>query len=281
MFAPEQTTDEELSSTAVMDRLIADRGDIFDEFHFMARECPRTVNLIRRSAGYVHQYENQTTPDQQLSCQMRELIALCQLCAQGDDRFAANHVRRLYRMGVTNRVMLEAAEAYAAVVGNSTIPHVAQAILTGNSPDYPYGVLPPGGEPAALVPFAELALGRAKTRPENESLLNTPEWQYVATIDPELAQRAADFVDHCLLPDGADDELLGPGPRELLAIAALCVRGEVDLAAQHIRRAYAYGMNRRQVLEAISCVLPMTGAVSIQLGARAMQRAEQSGADRG
>ena len=101
-----------------------------------------------------------------------------------------------------------------------------------------------------------------------------PEWQYIATIDPELARRAAEFVDHCLLPDGAKDELLGPGPRELLAIAALCVRGEVDIAAQHIRRAYAYGMNRHQVLEAISCVLPMTGAISLQIGARALQAAD-------
>ena len=272
MFAAEQSGD------AVMKDLIADRGDIFDEFHFMARERPVTVNLIRRSAGYVHQYENQTTPKQQLSCQMRELIALCQLCAQGDDRFAANHVRRLYRMGTTNKVMLEAAEAYAAAVGNSVIPHVAQAILTGNSPDYPFGVLPPGGEPAKLLPFPELSQGRSHTPAENESLLNTPEWKYIAAIDPELAQRAADFVDHCLLPGGPKEELLGPGPRELLAIAALCVRGEIDLAAQHIRRAYAWGMNRFQVLEAISCVLPMTGAVSIQLGARAMQLAEQTAA---
>ena len=258
----------------VMQELIADRGDIFDEFHFMARERPVTVNLIRRSAGYVHQYENQTTPKQQLSCQMRELIALCQLCAQGDDRFAANHVRRLYRMGVTNKVMLEAAEAYAAAVGNSVIPHVAQAILTGNSADYPFGVLPPGGEPDKLLPFAELSIGRTRTSNGDEGLLATPEWKYIEAIDPELAQRAAAFVDHCLLPGGARDELLGPGPRELLAIAALCVRGEIDLAAQHIRRAYAWGMNRFQVLEAISCVLPMTGAVSLQLGARAMQMAE-------
>ena len=119
MFAQENGGDS--AADAVMKSLIADRGDIFDEFHFMARERPETVNLLRSSNGYVHQYENQTTPRQQLSCQMRELIALCQLCAQGDDRFAANHVRRLYRLGVTNRVMLEAAEAYAAVTGGSTI----------------------------------------------------------------------------------------------------------------------------------------------------------------
>ena len=95
MFAPGKTGDP--AADSVMQALIADRGDIFDEFHFMARERPVTVNLMRSSAGYVHHYENQTTPEQQLSGPMRELIALCQLCAQGDDRFAANHVRRLYR----------------------------------------------------------------------------------------------------------------------------------------------------------------------------------------
>ena len=272
MFPPGKTGDA--AADAVMQALIADRGDIFDEFHFMARERPATVNLLRRSNGYVHQYENQAKPGQELSCQMRELIALCQLCAQGDDRFAPNHVRRLYRLGVTNKVMLEAAEAYAAITGGSTIPHVAQAILTGSSPDYPFGVLPPGGEPAKLVPFAELSLGRSYKPVQDEGLLNTPEWRYIATIDPELASRAAEFVDHCLLPDGATDELLGPGPRELLAIAALCVRGEVEIATQHIRRAYAYGMNRHQVMEAISCVLPMTGAISLQIGARALQAAD-------
>ena len=102
-------------------------------------------------------------------------------------------------------------------------------------------------------------------------LLNTPEWQYVAALDPELARRAAHWVDHCLLPDGAAGELLGPGPRELIAVAALCARGEVEFAAQHIRRAYRCGMSCLQVLEAISCVLPMTGALTVQIGVRAMQ----------
>jgi alkylhydroperoxidase/carboxymuconolactone decarboxylase family protein YurZ len=275
MAAADEINEGNLSPETVMARFVAERGDIFEEFHFMAREMPETVNLVRRTAGYVHFYENQTTADQELSGPMRELIALCQLCAQGDDRFAANHVRRLYRMGVTNRAMFEAAAGIAPIVGWSTISHVAQAILTANKPEYPYGVLPPGGEPATLTPFPELSLGRECTATPGASLLDTPEWKYVAEIDPELARRAAAFVDHCLLPHGAKDELLGPGPRELVAIAALCVRGEVDLAAQHIRRAYACGMNRRQVLEAISCVLPMTGAITVQIGARAMQQAHQ------
>jgi hypothetical protein len=51
----------------------------------------------------------------------------------------------------------------------------------------------------------------------------------------------------------------------------------VDVAAQHICRAYDYGMSRRQVLEAISSIVPMTGMVSMQLGLRAIQLAERSG----
>ena len=117
-------------------------------------------------------------------------------------------------------------------------------------------------------------MGRDKAGVAGESLLNTPEWQYVAKLEPELARRAATWVDHCLLPDGAKDELLVPGPRELIAIAALCARGEVEFAAQHIRRAYRYGLSKLQVLEAISCVLPMTGALTVQIGVRAMQMAE-------
>jgi hypothetical protein len=50
----------------------------------------------------------------------------------------------------------------------------------------------------------------------------------------------------------------------------------VDIAADHIRRAYDCGMSRRQVLEAICCVVPMTGMVSAQYGARAMKLAEEA-----
>ena len=76
----------------------------------------------------------------------------------------------------------------------------------------------------------------------------------------------------------ADDEpetILGPGPRELIAIAALCTRGEVELAAQHMRRAYDYGMTRRQVLDAICCVVPMSGMTSATLGLRAMRLSDE------
>ena len=122
-----------------------------------------------------------------------------------------------------------------------------------------------------MTPFPELQAGRDAAGNADAGLLNTPEWQYVAALDAELARRAARWVDHCLLPDGAAGELLGPGPRELISVAALCARGEVEFAAQHIRRAYRCGMSRLQVLEAISCVLPMTGALTVQIGVRAMQ----------
>lgn len=270
-----ENNEGELSPDEVMKRFAAERGDLFEEFHLFAREAPDTLNHVRRLAGYVHFYENQTSPDQNLSGPMRELIATCQLCAQNDDRFAPNHVRRLYRMGVTNRVIFEAGAAIAPVVGWSTIAHVAQAILTANDPKYPYGELPPGGAPKQLLVFPELVLGRNAPGPRGESLLATPEWRYISGIDPELARRAVAFVDHCLVAGGANDELLGPGARELIAIAALCVRGEADIAAHHIRRAYAYGVTKLQVLEAISCVLPMTGALTVQIGARAMQQADR------
>mgnify|MGYP003347245740 CR=1 FL=1 len=262
---------EDMSAEAVIARAIARRGEIFEEFKLLARESPRTYDLISKTAGYMHHYAGEEGAAQKLSGTMRELIALCQLCAKGDDRFAANHVRRLWQRGVTNKVMVEAATAIAPIVGWSTIAHVTLAMLTATDPAYPFGKIPPGGAPTVLAPFPELHMGRNKTTLGNDSLLNTPEWQYVASLEPELAHRAAQWVDHCLLPDGANDELLGPGPRELIAIAALCARGEVEFAAQHIRRAYRCGMSKLQVLEAISCVLPMTGALTVQIGVRAMQ----------
>jgi alkylhydroperoxidase/carboxymuconolactone decarboxylase family protein YurZ len=274
MAAPE----EDMSPDAVIARAIARRGEIFDEFRLLATEAPRTYDLISRTAGYMHHYKGSEGAKQQLSGSMRELIALCQLASKGDERFAANHVRRLYGRGVTNQLMFEAAAAIAPVVGWSTIAHVAMAILTANDPAYPYGKLPPDGAPKTLTPFPELDIGRDKPDAAGESLLDTPEWRYVAELEPALAKAAAGWVDHCLLPDGAHDERLGPGPRELIAIAALCARGEVELAAQHIRRAYRYGLSKLQVLEAISCVLPMTGAITVQIGVRAMWLAEKPSA---
>ena len=267
----DEDSHEDMSAEAVIARAIARRGEIFDEFRLLAQESPHTYDLISKTAGYMHHYAGEEGAGQNLSGTMRELIALCQLCAKGDDRFAANHVRRLWQRGVTNKVMVEAATSIAPIVGWSTIAHVTLAILTADDPAYPFGKRPADGAPKTLTAFPELQLGRDPAGNVDAGLLQTPEWQYVAALDAELARRAARWVDHCLLPDGATGELLGPGPRELIALAALCARGEVEFAAQHIRRAYRCGMSRLQVLEAISCVLPMTGALTVQIGVRAMQ----------
>ncbi len=274
------TDSADLNPEAILARATAARGDIFPEWKPIAYALPQTYDLINRTGSYLHQYHGQSPEEQALSGPMRELIAIPALCAKGDIRHSANHVRRLYRMGVTNKVLLEAASAFGTVVGWSSMTFVSLAILEANNPDYPFGKLPEGGEPKELLPFPELKMGRSRKSKgkgkENESLLDTPEWRYAAGIDPELARRCAAFVDHCLAAGGAQDELLGPGPRELIAIAALCTRGEVGLAAQHILRAYDYGMTRRQVLEAISCVLPMSGMVTGQLGWRTMRLADKT-----
>jgi alkylhydroperoxidase/carboxymuconolactone decarboxylase family protein YurZ len=237
---------------------------------------PMTYHLINQTVSYLHQYHGQQTESGQLSRQMRELIAIPALCAKGDLRHAPNHIRRMYREGLTNKALFEGAAAYASVVGWASLTYVSLAIEQANSPDYPFGKLPPGGEPKVLAPFPEMAQGRTRRNTAKESLSEMAEWRYAAEIDPELARRASAFVDHCMTADGAHDSILGPGPRALIAVAALCSRGEVDLAAQHMRRAYDYGMTKRQVLDAICCVVPMTGMVSATLGLRAMMLADSA-----
>ncbi|HKA40502.1 MAG TPA: carboxymuconolactone decarboxylase family protein [Burkholderiales bacterium] len=265
---------QDMSPDAVIARATAARGDIFPEWKILAHSSPQTYDLVTRTGGYFHQYHGQTTGEQQLSGPMRELIATPALCAKGDFRHAPNHIRRMYRMGLTNRVIMEAAAAFSTVSGWSTMANVGYAIMEANSAGYPYGSLPDGGEPKELTPFPELSIGRVRRSGGGAAALDAPEWRYASGIDAELARRAAAWLDHCLLADGARDELLGPGPRELIVVAALCIRGEIDLIAQHIRRAYGCGMTRRQVLEAISAVIPMSGMVSAQLGLRAMRMAD-------
>jgi len=264
----------DLSPEAVLARATKARGDIFPEWKPVAYAIPKTYHLINETVSYLHQYHGQAESAGRLSTQMRELIAIPALCAKGDLRHAPNHVRRAYRLGLTDKALFEAATAYAVVSGwASSILQMSLTIAEANSPDYPFGQLPPGGEPKELVPFPEMKMGRARKSTNNESMADAPEWRYAAGIDPELARRAAAWVDHCLLDDAAH-EVLGPGPRALIAIAALCVRGEIEIAASHVRRAYDYGMTKRHVLDAICCVIPMTGMVTAQLGLRAMQLAE-------
>jgi len=268
----------DLSPEAVLARAANARGDIFPEWKILAYASPQTYDLVTYTGGYFHKYHGESSEEQQLSGPMRELIATPALCSKGDYRHAPNHIRRMYRMGLTNRVIMEAAAAFSTVTGWATIANTGYAIMEANNPDYGFGTLPEGGEPKALTPFPELEMGRTRKRAADETLADTPEWRYAVTIDAELARRATSWVDHCMLSGGARDELLGPGPRELIVTAALCTRGEVDLAVQHICRAYDYGMTRRQVLEAISSIVPMTGMVSMQLGLRAMRLAERRAA---
>lgn len=264
----------DLSPEAVLARATAARGDIFPEWKTLVYASPKTYHLINETVSYLHQYHGQQAAEGQLSVQMRELIAIPALCAKGDLRHAPNHIRRMYREGLTNKALFEGAAAYASIVGWASLTCVSLAIEQANSADYPFGKLPPGGEPQKLKPFPEMTLGRARTRAANHSLADTDEWRYATTIDAELARRAAAFVDHCVNNDDESGTILGPGPRALIVIAALCTRGEVDLATQQMRRAYDYGMTRRQVLEAICCVVPMTGMVSATLGLRAMRIAD-------
>jgi alkylhydroperoxidase/carboxymuconolactone decarboxylase family protein YurZ len=265
---------EDLSPEAVLARATAARGDIFPEWKPLAYASPRTYHLINQTVSYLHGYHGQEGASEQLSGPMRELIAIPALCAKGDLRHAPNHVRRAYRLGLTNKALFEGAAAYASVIGWSSMTFMSLAIMEANHPLYPYGQLPPGGEPRELTPFPEMRMGRTRAGTANESLADAPEWRYASGIDAELVRRATAFIDHCLGADGAQDVILGPGPRELIAIAALCTRGEVEIAVGHIRRAYDYGMTRRHVLEAICCVLPMTGVVTGQIGLRAMQLAD-------
>ncbi len=259
---------------AILARATAARGDIFPEWKTVVYASPKTYHLINQTVSYLHQYHGQAATSGQLSVQMRELISIPALCSKGDLRHAPNHIRRMYREGLTNKALFEGAAAFASVVGWASLTYVSLAIEQANSADYPFGKLPPGGEPKELMPFAEMLLGRTRKAGSGDSLADTEEWRYAATIDSELARRAAAFVDHCVAADNADETILGPGPRELIVIAALCTRGEVEMAAQHIRRAYACGMTRRQVLDAICCVVPMTGMVSATLGLRAMRLAD-------
>jgi alkylhydroperoxidase/carboxymuconolactone decarboxylase family protein YurZ len=268
---------DDLSPEAILARATKARGDIFPEWRPVVQALPTTYHLVNETVSYLHQYHGQAENTERLSAPMRELIAIPALASKGDLRHAPNHIRRAYRLGLTNRAILEGASAYATVVGWSSLTFVSLAIMQANDPLYPYGQLPEGGEPKTLTPFPEMTLGRSRRGKRAETMAEMPEWRYAAKIDPELARRAAAFYDHCLAVEPEEETILGPGTRELIAIAALCTRGEVEIAAEHMVRAYEYGMTRRNVLDAICCVLPMTGMITAQIGLRAMQLADTRG----
>lgn len=255
--------------------------------------APEAVVAILDCADYVHHYEGHGDGHQELSGQMRELIATVLLAAKGEDRFAANHVRRLYRFGVTNAVIIEAFLAAVPIVGSSNMLHAMRAIHMASEPGKVEGALPqnagskalddmPGlhagiTEPKVLADFPELHLGhdRPDAQRADTGLRSSPEWQYIAQIDSTLAERAVQLYNLVYCDGGVERPAnhLPPAARELIAITTLCVRGLVDLAAQHMRRATRYGVSPRQILEAISSAVPMTGITTVQIGAQAMIKA--------
>lgn len=271
-----ESASQDMSPDAVMARAAAARGDMFPEWRLIAEATPETVALITRTGGYLHKYEGQSGAGQELSVQMRELIATPAICAKSDLRHAPNHIRRMYRLGMTNRVIFEGATAFALVVGWATMVNVAHAVMLANSPDYPFGELPAGGEPERLAPFPELELGRHRATGKEPGADDRSAWDFGAQTDPELIRRVSVWKDFCLGDGQSGAALLGPGPRALIVVAALVTRGEVERASTYVRRAYDFGMSRRQVLEAISAVMPMTGLTSVEIGLEAMQRAEES-----
>ena len=119
MPASNRKDEDDLSPEAILARAAAARGDVFPEWKPVAHAIPRTYDLINTTGSYLHQYHGQDPSAQQLSGPMRELIAIPALCAKGDLRHAPNHIRRIYRMGVTNKVIFEGASAYAVVVGSA------------------------------------------------------------------------------------------------------------------------------------------------------------------
>ena len=263
-----------LSPEAVIEKAIAARGDVFPEWRLIAEASPETMAIVTQTGGYLHKYEGVGDGTQQLSVQMRELIATPAICGKGDLRHSPNHVRRMYRLGMTNKVILEGALAFAVVVGWATMLNVSYAIMQANSADYPFGKLPEGGEPKELTPFPELTMGRKRLTGSEEPLAEMAPWTYAATIDPELVKRIAAWTGWASGIDAGEDALLGPGPRALIIVAGLATRGDVARAARTIKRAYDYGMTRRQVLEAIASVVPMTGMISLEVGLEAMRLAD-------
>jgi alkylhydroperoxidase/carboxymuconolactone decarboxylase family protein YurZ len=270
----------DMSPEAVLARAVAARGDIFPEWSYVIASWPELFERLQQTAAHLHGYVGHEAAADRLSSEMRELIGTPALCSKTDIRHAANHVRKMYRMGLTNRVILEAAAAFATASGVSTIANVACAILEAHNPDYTFGKMPEGGEPKVLKPFAELAMGRTPVGDDGGTSAAagaSADWQSVATIDPDFADVASRWVDYCLLSGAhsSDEALLGPGPRALVAAAAHCARGEAEIAGELIRRADAFGMTRLQFLDAIMAVVPMTGMATARVGLRAMQMADR------
>jgi alkylhydroperoxidase/carboxymuconolactone decarboxylase family protein YurZ len=215
-------------------------------------------------SNYVHHYEQPGYAGQLLSTQMREMIATLMLTVMGHQRFATRHVRRLYRLGVTSQVVIDAFWAASPFIGRAHVLTGMRIVHAANDPSNLEGTLPPGGAPAELSDFAELHLGNAGGG--RAMLEHQPEWQLIAEVDPQLAELALEVYERVT----RGPSTLPVGARALIAVVCSSWRGLVDDAADHIRVALACGATPRQILEALSSALPMTGLATLQVGARAL-----------
>jgi alkylhydroperoxidase/carboxymuconolactone decarboxylase family protein YurZ len=222
---------------------------------------------------YVHHYEQPGYPGQLLSTQFRELIATLMLGVVGHQRFAARHIRRLYRLGVTGQVVIDTFWAASPFVGRAHVLTGVRCVHLADDPTNLEGSLPPDGAPRSLTDFAELHFGA--TPPERSSLASTPEWQLIAKVDPRLAEVTSEFYAEIM---GASQSgrtwTLPPAARELIAVVCLAWRGQVELAAEHVRTALESGVEVQHIVEALSSAVPMTGLVTLQLGVRAVLLAQ-------
>jgi alkylhydroperoxidase/carboxymuconolactone decarboxylase family protein YurZ len=248
------------------------RDDQFWESALLWKYSPKGMNP--ELGSYVHQYQGQTGSGQMLSPQMRELIASVMLIWRGFDRFAANHIRRLYRLGVTNEIVVEALWFAAPFLGRANALQGIRAMQQAADPGNLEGQMPADGVPTELVDFPELHLGEGVVVDDDTPLSATPEWQFIAQMDPRLAEIATRHYDHIFgAPTaGGLDWKLPIAARELIAVVALCGKGHVDMAADHMRRCIRYGATPRHLLDAISAGT-MAGLITYQFGAQAMMKA--------
>ena len=236
----------------------------FWEGVLLQQYTPRTPDT--GLGDYVHHYAQAGYPGQLLSTQFRELIATLMLAVVGHQRFAARHIRRLYRLGVTPQVVVDTFWAASPFVGRAHVLTGMRCLHLANDVTNLEGTLPPDGAPTSLTDFAELSLGTSGSG--RDVLADTPEWQLIAQVDPALAELTLAFYDEIM--GTARAWSLPPAARELIAVVCLAWRGLVELAADHVRAALVCGADVQHVLEALSAAVPMTGLATLQVGARAV-----------
>ena len=184
---------------------------------------------MRRTAGYVHFYEDQTTPDQVLSGPMRELIATCQLCAKNDDA-SRRTTFGAFTAWRHNKLLFEAAKASRPSLAGPRFAHIAKAIITRQRRGVSVRHAAARRRTEELTPFADLTSPHdghdRERRPARDA-----EWQYVRRDRPR-SRAPRGRVRRSLSPRQRRSRQAASDPaRELIAIAALCARGEVDIAA--------------------------------------------------